>query len=116
RIKMKYQKKIYPNVKFPSLIIDRILKDFRNSYKNGQFKLHMYKTTHGIYRYEDLNSFFSAYDQSNNVRFKIEYLVLNVPYIEIEYNKQYTSIYMLYISNYDFNTLINPLEEYIKFK
>lgn len=110
---MKYQEKTYQNIKFPGLLINQLLSNFINIYRNGQLKLHIEKTKNSICGYESLNSFFKDYDQNHFVS-KIEYSVLNIPYIKIEYNKQHTNIYMLYSSNYDFNTLIKPLEKYIE--
>ncbi|MBJ8113830.1 hypothetical protein JDS99_30485 [Bacillus cereus group sp. N6] len=110
---MKYQEKIYRNIKFPSLLINQLLDCFTNKYRDGQYKLHIEKTKNSIFSYENLNAFFKEYDQNHFVS-KIEYSILDIPYIKIEYNKQHTNIYMLYTSDYDFNTLIKPLEKYIE--
>ncbi|MED3090856.1 hypothetical protein, partial [Bacillus toyonensis] len=110
---MKYQKKMYQNIKFPSLLINQLLNNFINKYKNGELKLYIEKTDNNIYGYKDLSHFFNDYEQ-NHYMCKIEYLILNVSFIKIEYNKHHTNIYMLYLSEYDFNTLINPLEKYIE--
>ncbi|HDR5353628.1 TPA: hypothetical protein QCS32_005403 [Bacillus thuringiensis] len=110
---MKYQKKRYQNIKFPSLLINQLLNNFINQYKNGELKLYIEKTENNICGYRDLSSFFNDYER-NHYMCKIEYLILNVLFIKIEYNKQHTNIYMLYLSEYDFNTLINPLEKYIE--
>lgn len=92
-----------------------MLDSFTNKHRDGQYKLHIEKTKNSIFGYENLNSFFKDYDQNHFVS-KIEYLISNIPYIKIQYNKQHTNIYMLYNSNYDFNTLIKPLEKYIELK
>ncbi|HDX9614699.1 TPA: hypothetical protein ROY01_005916 [Bacillus toyonensis] len=110
---MKYQERIYQNIKFPSLLINQLLNNFTNKYRDGQYKLHIEKTENSICGYENLSSFFNDYDQNHFVS-KIEYSILNIPYIKIEYNKQHTNIYMLYIADYDFNTLIKPLKKYIE--
>lgn len=110
---MKYQKKMYQNIKFPSLLINQLLNNFINKYKNGELKLCIEKEGNSIYGYKDVNSFFNDYEQNYYIS-KIEYSILNVTFIKIEYNKQHTNIYMLYLSGYDFNTLINPLEKYIE--
>lgn len=110
---MKYQEKTYQNIKFPSSLINQLLESFANKYRDGQYKLHIEKTKNSIFSYENLNSFFKDYDQNHFVS-KIEYSISNISYIKIEYNKQHTNIYMLYISEYDFNTLIKPLEKYIE--
>ncbi|MED1640931.1 hypothetical protein P4V01_29090 [Bacillus thuringiensis] len=110
---MKYQEKIYQNIKFPSSLINQLLNNFTNKYKDGQYKLHIEKIENSICGYKNLSSFFYDYDQNHFIS-KIEYSVLDIPYIKIKYNKQHTDIYMLYSSNYDFNTLIKPLEKYIE--